>query len=67
MKASSIETGSRERGTYGRIHRLLFLKPAYDSKSFPHAPLIRVIINTLLLEFLVGFIFSSDKTKLVTI
>lgn len=37
------------------------------TKSFPHAPLIRVIINMLLLEFLVGFIFSSEETKLVTI
>lgn len=59
MKASSVEMGTRERGNCGRGHRFPLLNVAYDSESFPHAPLMRVIFNTLLLEFLIGFILSS--------
>lgn len=62
MKASSFEMGSRERGNCGRGHRFPLLNVAYDSESFPHAPLMRGIFNTLLLEFLIGFIFSN-KTR----
>ena len=66
MKASSIEMGSREMGSYGRINRLLLLTPVYYSKPFHHAPLMKVFINTLMFAFLVGFILSRDKSKLVT-
>lgn len=31
MKVSSTEMGSREKGCYGRTHKLLLLNSAYDS------------------------------------
>lgn len=61
MKASSIEMGCRERGSYGQLHRLLLRNVAYDS-SVSCVPLMTVIFSTLLLEFLMSFLLSS-KTQ----